>query len=534
MNKAGLLGLIFLPMLHAYGATNAVAPVAAVVLFPGGATVTRVVQIAPGTTRIEIPDLPSGFDVQTLRGDADPGIRIGQIVVQDVGATEAANPTEAALEAKLQALRDQQAELDAQHKAADMVRAYLERFGAGDAAGNERSGTIDAKTLAGLIDTLGRGAGDALARMQQIAVQKREIGKKIAALERDLARLRSGPKDRRSLAVSLTAERAGTLRISYQVPQAGWKPAYRATLDAEKSSVNLERLSMVSQKTGEDWNNVALRLSTNQPRLSPQAPEPKPWLLSYAPPRPVAEQRTAKPAMVAAAPPAPAARPQENAAGAEADYRPPTFQTESAYATEFEVPGRVSLAADGREIVLPLAATTLPVKQRLRIVPRQDKAAIVTAEAERPEGVWPAGNLQLFRDNHYVGATHWNPQADERFVLSFGRDDLVRVALDPVKGQTGTAGIFERQKQRRIVDRITLTSAHKKPVEVLVLESAPVSKSEEIKVTAQYAPPPTSENWERREGVVAWEATLAPKASATFSVDYLIEHPSDGWVSGLR
>ena len=198
------------------------------------------------------------------------------------------------------------------------------------------------------------------------------------------------------------------------------------------------------------------------------------------------------------------------------------------------MPARVNLASDGREIALPLATVTLPVKQRLRIVPRQDKAAIVTAEAERPEGVWPSGNMQLFRDNHYVGAVNWNPQAADRFVLSFGRDELVRVTLDPVKGKSGSAGLFNRETERRITDRITLTSAHKKPVDVLVLESSPVSKSEEIKVKASFEPKPSTENWERQEGVVAWETTLPAKASAAYTVNYVIEYPREGLVSGMR
>src|SRR5258707_10425094 len=73
-------------------------------------------------------------------------------------------------------------------------------------------------------------------------------------------------------------------RSSSTCDPAGWRPAYRAGLDSAGSKVLLERQGAISQTTGEDWTNVKLKLSTGQPRLSPQGPEPRPWKLSlYSP-----------------------------------------------------------------------------------------------------------------------------------------------------------------------------------------------------------------------------------------------------------
>src|SRR5437879_13491940 len=51
-------------------------------------------------------------------------------------------------------------------------------------------------------------------------------------------------------------------------------------------------------------------------------------------------------------------------------------------ATEFEVPGTVSLPSDGRKLTVSLAKLSLPAKMRLRVVPRLDAAAVVTARSE--------------------------------------------------------------------------------------------------------------------------------------------------------
>jgi uncharacterized protein (TIGR02231 family) len=511
------------------GAACAQAPITATVLYPGSATIIRSAAVTPGTSQIIVSGLPANFDVQTLQADADPGIRIGQIVAQDAGRSEATNPAEAQLEARIIQLRDQEATLEAQIKAADIVKGYLERFGGSGTDSSDRSHpVIDAKTLSGLIDTVSRGAAAVLTKAQQLGTQKRDIAKQAQALQRDLDRMRSGSRDARTVIVHLAAERAGTVRLSYQVNNAGWRPAYRAGLDSVAGKVELERLATVSQKTGEDWNNVKLTLSTSQPRQSPTAPEPQPWLLGYQPPRPSAADQSKKAA------PAPATRAMKLMTEDADSYVAPTFETESTFATEFEVPNRVSLPADGREVLVGLSKQTLAVKQRLRVAPRTEKAAVVTAEAERPAGVWLPGRIQLFRDRNYVGASHWNPQGADTFVLSFGRDELVRVTVDQIQGQTGSTGVFDKRNERRLAEVFGVTNNHKSPVDILVLESSPVSTSDEIKVQASFDPKPTTNAWDQRRGVVAWERTLAPRETAKFSVDYLIEFPKEGSISGLR
>jgi len=209
------------------------------------------------------------------------------------------------------------------------------------------------------------------------------------------------------------------------------------------------------------------------------------------------------------------------------------IEVQTTFSTEFEVPGSVSLPSDGRKLTVSLAKLSLPAKMRLRVVPRLDAQAVVTAEAERPEGVWLAGDIQLYRDGNYVGATSWNPQTSAALVLPFGRDSLVRVKVDRAKDRNGSGGLIGQRNEREVSDLYTLTSHHKTPVELLVLESSPVSTNDQIKVEAKFDPKPTSENWEERQGVVAWARAIAPNESLKFSVVYTIGYPKEAAVAGL-
>src|SRR5712671_1716627 len=344
--------------------------ITAVTLYPGSATVERTARITPGMTRLEISGLPANFDPQTVRVESDAGVRVGEVSTQDQSRAAAPNARESAIEDRIQALRDRQAVLDVDARSAQLAAEYIARLGA-PASGTERAApALNGKSVAEVIEAVRRGGSDAFGRIQKVQVQKREIDKEIGALERDLARLKSGAKDVRTIAVGVSAELPGEVRVSYQVNGAGWRPAYRAGLDSAGSKVSLERQGAISQTTGEDWTNVKLKLSTGQPRLSPQGPEPRPWKLSLLEPR---ANVCAVSEMSYRAAAAPAALKRQMADERKADA---PVEVQSTFATEFEVPGAVSLPSDGRKLTVSLAKLSLPAKMRLRVVPRLDAQAV--------------------------------------------------------------------------------------------------------------------------------------------------------------
>src|SRR5882762_5328654 len=436
LHRRTSIGAALLAMSTSCGAALAqdASRITSVTLYPGSATVERTARIVPGMTQLEIFGLPANFDPQTVRVESDAGVRIGEVSTRDQSRTAASNARESAIEDKIQALKDRQAVLEVDAKSAQMAADYIARLGA-PAPGTEKPApALNGKSVAEVIEAVRRGGSDAFGRIQRVQVQKRELDKEIRALERDLARLKSGARDVRTIAVGVSAERPGEVRVSYQVNGAGWRPAYRAGLDSTGSKVLLERQGFIKQTTGEDWTNVKLKLSTGQPRLSPQGAEPRPWKLSLYSPSvgAVSELSVGRTAA------APAALMRQYRADEPKQEAPVEVQT--TFTTEFEVPGAVSLPSDGRKLTVSLAKLSLPAKMRLRVVPRLDAAAVVTAEAERPEGVWLAGDIQLYRDGNCGGATSWNPQASAALVLPFGRDSLVRVKVDRAKDRNGSGG----------------------------------------------------------------------------------------------
>ena len=501
------------------------APITRVTLYPGSATIERSAQVTAGARLLEVGGLPANFDTKTLQVQADKGVRVGQIVIQDASGKSGVHPREKALKKTILELKDRLEALDIEVRSAGLVTGYLSRLENGD------KGLADGKALRGVADGIEMAGRGAFQRAQQAEIRKRAIQEELDRAEFELAQFQSGARNFRSLSIQLAAERGGEVRLIYQVSRAGWQPAYRAALDSAQGTVDLERLAQVSQKSGEDWKDVKLKLSTGQPQAFREPVDPHTRRLVYHRPQPVEERR-----VMAAPMPAMAAAPmakRAEAARAEDDYVAPVIETVGAFASEFEVPGRVTLPADGREVAVSLGKQAYAATQRVQVTPAVNRHAVLVAEFERSTGVWLPGNIQLFRDGSYVGATRWSPAGNERFVLGFGTDDLLRVTVDRKVLQDGTAGFTGQRLQRKVGDTYALTSLHRNPVEVLVLESSPVAQSQEIEVERSFQPAPSGEAWKERPGVVFWKKNLAPDETWKIDVGYTISYPKEGSVSGL-
>lgn len=488
-----------------------------VTLYPGSATVEREVAVAAGNRRVELRCLPATFDAATLRVDGNASI--GDLVIETVDAARGEACRRSPLDERIRALEDRRAAVEAENQANETVIAYL-RQPLPPAA----TATTGATPVAA-VDTLRRAALDAYARQQPLKRRIEEIDRELAPLQAE--RTSAGAKSWRHLRFAIVAPQPATLRVSYQVPASGWSPAYRASLDSAKAVVALERQAVIAQRSGEDWRGVQLKLSSGQPGAAVRGPLPQPWQLSLLPP---IEPR----AMLAPAPAAPAAL-LSQAKEARTRDAGPEFDAgvfQGVFATEFELPGTVDLPADGQKVTVALERLALPVTLRSRATPRIDPTAYVVAEAARPDGVWPAGPLQLLRDGAHAGAMTWNPAEDELFVLPFGRDDRVRITVERPAEMAGTTGIIgtRQERQSRIVYEVSAT----RPVTLEILEAQPVSAHEDIRVQAVFSPKPTIDTWRKLPGVVAWQLPLAAGATLRLSADYTISYPKDARVRGLR
>src|SRR5208337_3826189 len=121
-----------------------------------------------------------------------------------------------------------------------------------------------------------------------------KLAPEIDRVKRELDALRNAAqKSQRTLLVSVKAGAAARCEFTlrYVIGNASWISSYSARIDSGTGKVELLYNALVRQKTGEDWNNVRLTLSTAQPGHNGRMPELTPSYVDYRTQEPVAAAR---------------------------------------------------------------------------------------------------------------------------------------------------------------------------------------------------------------------------------------------------
>jgi uncharacterized protein (TIGR02231 family) len=519
--------LVFFPLLFALPglALAQSSKISQVLVYPGGATVERVAKVAAGSQTLKLSCLPARFDLDSLQLQGDTGIQIGDVSVQTVARERAPECAASPLDASIRELEDKQAGLKAEIDAQELVLGFLKNFGTGTGASNQAA-------IGSTAESLRRSGLEAMQRQHQLLRKKQLIEQDLSPLLAERDRLIKANPQVRSLQIRVAAAQPGELRLSYRLSQAGWTPVYRAYLDTAKAQLRLERQAQVAQNSGEDWSGVKLRLSTVQPRQNTGIAPPYPWTLDILPPL----QAQAEMQFSRAAPAAPAMAMARSAPDLQQDdsarFDVSVFQGE--FAADFGVPGLVNVASDGQRVGYSLGSELLEARVLRRVQPQQEAQAFLMADLARPAGSWPNGALQLFRDGDFVGNSHLNLASEERLELFFGRDEMLRVKVEPEQRGGANAGFIGSRAEQKIGRAFVLENLHKKPVQLQVLEASPVGRHEDIRVQTVFNPKPSLEAWKKQPGVVAWELPLEAGKTLRITADYLITYPKDARISGLR
>jgi len=521
---------------------DATSTIETVTVYPDGATVTRVISLdlASGDSTLVAKDFPLSLDPSSLRveGEAGAKLTIGTIDARPPKAAPPANLS--GLDKRIEALRDQRADLQGAIDSANARRKFAQHFAEASPAGLGEKG--EARPI-----TEWRAAFAAVAEeiatadtaIRDATRKQREIDRQIAELEAERSAKPPSMLEVRIDVASAAATKA-TLRVTYTVRNARWVPLYDARLDTgardRKPQLELVRRAEVTQSTGEDWSNVTLGVSTVRLGRGGSAPEltslvaqypqvPKPLALGTASdlarPAPMTRQAQS-PAMAKIAE---AAEPRERADEQQAVAEIGDFQA------TFKIPGRVSLGAAEGAKSLRIASVNVPADLAVRAAPVIDPTAFLEASFKQTDDTTLLpGKVAIYRDGVFVGRGKITASAKDDIVrLGFGADDNVRIERTVLKRNEGSAGLLvTTSKTDERAFKTTIRNGHDFPIKVAIEDQLPVSENEDIIVEMlPSSTQPTATNIRDKRGVLEWSFDAKPGEIRDINFAWRVRWPKD-------
>ena len=526
---------------------NTTSSIEAVTIFPGSAKVTRVatLDVPAGESTLEISDLPMRLIQSSLRvsGTSGADVTLGSVSLKNNINTQLVLEKERTLKHQIDTLNQQRKGLQDSIKRQQSKLEYISAMGSG---GSSDAGSRYLQLPMEQWQEAWKTLEDATANAQQkIRVTSKEMTTLDAELQKLNSQLRQVATNQRStrvagLSLKATSDTTLTITISYLINGAAWAPVYDADLDTQTGKLSLKSQAEISQRTGENWQNTKVTLSTLRPSQSSQLATFEPWSIDFAPEfeaypmtksmvmsEEMAPMMDAGMAMRSTATPAPIMRKVQEeqselvTADFSADYKiPQTVSLDSGSEKK-----RFSLSSEEHDSTIVLAST-----------PRLDPRVLLTSSFKyQNDTPLLAGNLSLYRDGNYVGSTHLSQQQPGQEVkLSFGEDDKVKLTFQPDPDAKSEDGIFFGK--RKVVKRayqITLRNQHDKPYPINLYDNVPVASHEDITV-ALSGDTPSDKDIDDKKGVLVWERMLQPNLEQRLRYGYSVSYPEDKNVFGLQ
>ena len=391
------------------------------------------------------------------------------------------------------------------------------------------------------------GIRDAEVELKEI---REALGKVRAEIAAQGANLR---KQRRVVEVDLETAKAGkaTLKLSYIVRGPKWIPTYDVRVDTETREMEVKYFALVRQSTGEDWKDVALKLSTANPGLGGQHPNIQPWRINVAKPASgivavVEVHRYPQDYSVETGQKtAPVVKSQDWEDFDRGDVlSAPRVGTRGATASAqgasvvFGVKGKSEIDSDNVEHRVAISTIKMPAHLRYSTVPKMDKHAYLKAKGTNPADYpFLKGNANIFMDGNYVATSQLKlvaPQED--FWIFLGVDESIKIEYKLVKQYESSEGFRGRTVRHSFEYLFRVKNTHSEPEELIIFDQLPISGNEEIKV--KLVEPKYSENTDaleiNNEKRIKWFLVLEAGEERDVPFSFQVEAPKDMKIGGLE
>jgi uncharacterized protein (TIGR02231 family) len=326
--------------------------------------------------------------------------------------------------------------------------------------------------------------------------------------------------------------------LTYLVYNASWTPVYSVRANPKGDKIAIDYDAKLEQKTGENWTDISLTLSTAQPQQSITPPMPNPWFVDvYTPPTP-------QPVALRSAG---SERRSEGRSAAEhrfavmMDTSEKNVESASAAASivgngpavSFVLPRTVTVPSNKEDAQTTSIATIETTAEHFLIaVPMlTDRVFIRSEVTNKSDYVLLPGTASIFHGSDYVGKTSIKTiSPNETFSLDLGIAPKVTSTRTLVEKTTSSTGLFGSGIQTMYDYRISISNGEDSAIDIHVYDRIPVSQNEEIEVLVKNLSSPLSTDatfvsTNQQQGILRWDLSIPANKTGdqSFTMTWQVE-----------
>jgi uncharacterized protein (TIGR02231 family) len=331
-------------------------------------------------------------------------------------------------------------------------------------------------------------------------------------------------------------------QVSYSVYEAHWIPTYDIFVSEDEQQVALKFGAIINQNSEEDWEDVDLEISTNDPTIDSNIPDFFPRYID-------AQYKMAtyrKQAAVASGMPAAematlrGGRANEQMAELDsfsgemkrAEYNQDQdietlLVSEVGNRKNYRLKQKATVNSGNQNEEYNVTTEILDISTVHYTIPRiAEKAYVKASMKNSSELTFLPGEADLFYGNSFVAKVNLPlllPQQEVDF--SLGIDQNIRVSMEKIKDEDDKA-LISNKDIKLVKYKIEIENYRSDTAEIILLEQAPLARNKNIKIDILEPSLPYEEQSEDdlREGKLSWKFQLKPEEKQKVQIGYKIKY----------
>lgn len=312
------------------------------------------------------------------------------------------------------------------------------------------------------------------------------------------------------------------LGISYIVANAGWVPSYDLRAESVKNPLEIVYKGKIYQKTGQDWNNIKLFVSTYRPSYNQNRPILLPlYVAEYMPYNSQAETKNYQLKESSAKMNSYQMRDE----AAKPSQIPVATVTESQMNILYELKYNQNIISQEKEQYVILDKKQIDAMYKYHTVPKLSNQVFLMAFVKNWQDLnLISGEANIYFEDNYIGKTAITSNyIKDEFPISLGVDERIVVKRTKLEDKTSrknyNSNIWETEKYQ-----INIRNNTKESINLEILDQAPISENSKIAVKATEI---NGGNYDNTTGSVLWNRTIGSGGSEKINFSYEIKYPKD-------